>query len=184
MKIPSNVKIFCNHLNAGLEAANLDIEDFYPCWITNNETGDNGFLFMQIKGDRETGVEVYEDRIEFVGHTVSLMLDNELPPSIAAVMFAVAIVQKEPIVPPSCPCCAEEEIQQKRRLSFTFPNGKTHSFLTHKKHKYAVVSTSKHASLGAFYTDDYAKAVKRANHYSRQNNIGGQFVVVEIKELV
>ena len=53
----------------------------------------------------------------------------------------------------------------KTRLSFTFPNSKTHSFLTHKKHKYAVVSTSKDASLGAFYTDDYAKAVKRANYY-------------------
>ena len=184
MKIPSNVKIFCNHLNAGLEQAGLDIDDFYPCWITNNETGDNGFLFMQVKGKRKTGVEVYEDRIEFVGHTVSLMLDNQLPPSVAAVMFAVAMIQEEPIIPPSCPCCAEEEIQQKRRLSFTFPNGRTHSFLTHKKHKYAVVSTSKHARHAAFYTDDYAKAVKRANHYSHQDNIGGQFVVVEIKEVV
>ena len=72
---------------------------------------------------------------------------------------------------------------RKTRLSFTFPNSKTHSFLTHKKHKYAVVSTSKHVRLGAFYTDDYAKAVKRANHYSNQPNIGGQFIVVKIKEV-
>ena len=71
----------------------------------------------------------------------------------------------------------------KTRLSFTFPNSKTHSFLTHKKHKYAVVSTSKHARLAAFYTDDYAKAVKRANHYSHQDNTGGKFVVVALKEV-
>ena len=111
-KTPANVQIFVDHLSHGLYMADLDIEEFYPCWVKHHETKEQGFLFMQVEGDRNTAVSVFQDRIEFLDSQVCLMLNNELTPAKASIMFLVAMLLKEPVVPPSCPCCEEEEVAQ------------------------------------------------------------------------
>ena len=76
-----------------------------------------------------------------------------------------------------------------KRLGYTLPNGKTHSFLSTKNHKYAVCCTAEDTKLGFCYTDDYAKAVTTAANWSNKYNYaeqqknGKKFVVVDIKEL-
>ena len=110
-KTPSNVQIFIDHLSHGLHMADLDIDEFYPCWVKHNETNEQGFLFMQVEGDRDTAVTVFQDRIEFLDNHVSLLMNNELTPAKASIMFLVAMLLKDPISPPSCPCCEEEVAQ-------------------------------------------------------------------------
>ena len=107
-KVPANVQTFVDHLSHGLNMAEFDIDKFYPCWVKHNETKENGFLFMQSEGERDTAVTVFQDRIEFLDSHVSLIMNNELTPAKAAIMFLVAIIQGNVITPPECPCCAEE----------------------------------------------------------------------------
>ena len=52
---------------------------------------------------------VWEDHIEFGDHSVSLMLDNEFPPTKAAMFLLAAMIQEDPISPPDCPHCSEED---------------------------------------------------------------------------
>ena len=114
-KLPANIQIFVNHLQVGLEAAGLDFADFHPMTGVNKETNEIGFLFTQIPYEEEDSVEttvtVYNDRIEFWDHSVSLMMNNESPASEIAILFIVAMVKGEVITPPDCPCCAEEVAQ-------------------------------------------------------------------------
>ena len=76
---------------------------------------------------------------------------------------------------------------KKRRLYYTLPNGKYHSFLSNKNHKYAVASVSKDTVLGFCYTDDYAKAkTTAANWTNKFNNAEDgfrRFVVVDVQEV-
>jgi len=78
---------------------------------------------------------------------------------------------------------------KKIRLGYTLPNGKRHSFLTIKNHKYAVCWTGKDAALGFCYTDDYAVAATTAANwcnryeYKEQRVNGDKFVVVDIYEV-
>ena len=94
-KTPSNVQIFIDHLSHGLNMADLDIDEFYPCWVKHNETNEEGFLFMQVEGDRDTAVTVFQDRIEFIDNHVSLLMNNELTPAKASIMFLVAMLTKD-----------------------------------------------------------------------------------------
>ena len=75
----------------------------------------------------------------------------------------------------------------KRRLYYTLPNGKYHSFLSNKNHKYAVASTSKDTELGFCYTDDYAKAkttaAKWTNKFNNAEEGFRKFVVVDLQEV-
>ena len=75
----------------------------------------------------------------------------------------------------------------KRRLYYTLPNGKYHSFLSNKNHKYAVASTSKDTELGFCYTDDYAKAKTTAANWTNKFNNAEEgfrkFVVVDLQEV-
>ena len=76
---------------------------------------------------------------------------------------------------------------KKRRLYYTLPNGKYHSFLSNKNHKYAVASVSKDTTLGFCYTDDYAEAkTTAANCTNKFNNAEDgfrRFVVVDVQEV-
>ena len=87
------------------------------------------------------------------------------------------------------PIKSTEKEFKKRRLYYTLPNGKYHSFLSNKNHKYAVCWTGKDASLGFCYTDDYAVAATTAANwcnryeYKEQRINGDKFVVVDIKEV-
>lgn len=75
----------------------------------------------------------------------------------------------------------------KRRLSYTLPNGKYHSFLSNKNHKYAVCCDNEDTKKGFCYTDDYAEAkTTAANWTNKFNNIDEgyrKFVVVEVQEV-
>ena len=75
----------------------------------------------------------------------------------------------------------------KRRLYYTLPNGKYHSFLSNKNHKYAVCCTNEDTKIGADYTDDYEKAKIRVSDLNnKMNNFEygyRKWVVVDIKEV-
>ena len=107
-KTPVNVQIFVDHLQAGLDAAGLDFDDYNPMTVTNKETKEIGFLFCQQIDDIETSAIVFNDRVEFADHSVSLIMNNESPPTKIAILFLVAMIQGDFITPPNCPCCAEE----------------------------------------------------------------------------
>ena len=115
-KLPTNIQIFVDHLTVGLDAAGLDFADFHPMTGTSKETGEFGFLSTQIPYEEEDSIEttviVQNDRVEFLDHSVSLMMNNESPASEIAILFIVAMVKGEVITPPDCPCCAEEEVAQ------------------------------------------------------------------------
>ena len=57
------------------------------------------------------------------------------------------------------PIKSTEKEFKKRRLYYTLPNGRYHSFLSNKNHKYAVASVSKDTVLGFCYTDDYLSLI-------------------------
>ena len=110
-KTPVNVQIFVDHLYAGLEQAGLDFDDYSPMEVTNKETKEIGLLFCQQIDDIETSAIVFNDRVEFADHSVSLIMNNESPPTKIAILFLVAMIKGEVITPPDCPCCAEEVAQ-------------------------------------------------------------------------
>ena len=71
-----------------------------------------------------------------------------------------------------------------KRLGYTLPNGKTHSFLSTKNHKYAVCCTHEDTKLGFGYTDNYEVAEDIAWTWSNKWYLTDkEFVVVDIKEL-
>ncbi len=110
-KTPVNVQIFVDHLYAGLQQAGLDFDDYNPTTVTNKETKEVGFLFCQQIDDVGTSAIVFNDRVEFANHSVSLIMNNESPPTKIAILFLVAMIQGDVITPPDCPCCAEEVAQ-------------------------------------------------------------------------
>ena len=110
-KTPANIQIFVDHLAVGLDAAGLDFDDYNPTTVTNKETKEVGFLFCQQIDDINTSAIVFNDRVEFADHSVSLIMNNESPPSQIAILFIVAMVKGEVITPPDCPCCVEEVAQ-------------------------------------------------------------------------
>jgi hypothetical protein len=75
----------------------------------------------------------------------------------------------------------------KRRLYYTLPNGKYHSFLSNKNHKYAVACTREDTGLGFCYTDDYAKAKTTAANWTNKFNNAKEgfrkFVVIDVQEV-
>ena len=75
----------------------------------------------------------------------------------------------------------------KRRLYYTLPNGKYHSFLSNKNHKYAVCCTEKDTKVGGHYTDDYAKAKTTAANWTNKFNNAKEgfrkFVVIDVQEV-
>jgi len=113
-KLPANIQIFMDHLIVGLDCAGLDIADYKPMTGVSKDTGEFGLLFTQIpyqqEGSIETTVIVHNDRIDFLDHSVSLMMNNEKPASEIAILFIVAMIKGEVITPPDCPCCEEEEV--------------------------------------------------------------------------
>ena len=111
-KLPTNVQIFVDHLSVGLDSAGLKLADFSPTVVKDRETKEQGFLFCQEIDDVDTSVVVFNDRVEFGSNSVSLIMNNEQPPTKVAILFLVAMIQKEPLLPPTCPCCEEEEVAQ------------------------------------------------------------------------
>ena len=77
---------------------------------------------------------------------------------------------------------------RKRRLYYTLPNGKYHSFLSNKNHKYAVACTREDTGLGFCYTDAYAKAKTTAANWTNKFNNAKEgfrkFVVIDVQEVV
>ena len=75
----------------------------------------------------------------------------------------------------------------KRRLYYTLPNGKHHSFLSNKDHRYAVACTREDTKLGFCYTGSYAKAKNTATNWTNKFNNAKEgfrrFVVVPVQEV-
>ena len=111
-KLPTNVQIFVDHLSVGLDSAGLELADFSPTLVKDRKLGEQGFLFCQEIDDVNTSVIVFNDRVEFGSNSVSLIMNNEQPPTKVAILFLVAMIQGEPLLPPSCPCREEEEVAQ------------------------------------------------------------------------
>ena len=74
-----------------------------------------------------------------------------------------------------------------RRLYYTLPNGKYHSFLSNKNHRYAVACTREDTRLGFCYTGSYAKAKTTATNWTNKFNNAKEgfrrFVVVPVQEV-
>ena len=85
------------------------------------------------------------------------------------------------------PIKSTEKVFVKKRLYYFLPNGKYHSFLSNKNHKYAVCCTEKDTKIGGDYTDNYEKAkIKVADLNNKMNNPEygyRKWVVVDIKEI-
>ena len=107
-KTPQNIKIFVDHLYTGLDAAGLDFDDYEPTSVINKETKEEGLLFCQRVRDLNTSAIIFNNRVEFTEHDVSLVMNNETPPTKIAMLFLVAMIKDEVIIPPACPCCSKE----------------------------------------------------------------------------
>ena len=79
------------------------------------------------------------------------------------------------------------KIPVKRRLYYFLPNGKYHSFLSNKDHRYAVACTREDTRLGFCYTGSYAKAKNTATNWTNKFNNAKEgfrrFVVVPVQEV-
>lgn len=112
--IDPKVSEFVNHLEGGLATAGFSFEDFSPQWVQleheDTKAEYNGLIFNQVpKGkDKEFNVCVAPDGIHFAGkNTSKFPFKFDQPPSKLAILFLVAIMQKNTIKPPSCPKCEE-----------------------------------------------------------------------------
>ena len=85
------------------------------------------------------------------------------------------------------PIKSTEKEFKKRRLYYTLPNGKHHSFLSSKNHRYAVDCTREDTRLGFCYTGSYAKAKTTAANWTNKFNNAKEgfrrFVVVPVQEV-
>ena len=85
------------------------------------------------------------------------------------------------------PIKSTEKEFKKRRLYYTLPNGKHHSFLSSKNHRYAVACTREDTRLGFCYTGSYAKAKTTAANWTNKFNNAKEgfrrFVVVPVQEV-
>ena len=117
-----NAQSFANHLLAGIEAGGFDPEDFCPGVIKDKETGRVGFTILQnpweIPEDFESNeshkdnllICCFEDGIEWLAkeHSSKMVITEQQPPSMLAVLFLTAILTSNSIQPPVCPCCEAE----------------------------------------------------------------------------
>jgi len=104
-----NLDEFIKHLEIGLDAAGLNLEEYNPMYVLDKKTNERGFLFCQVMDDAESSVVVFNDRVEFPSGT-SIIINKTQPASQVAILFIVSIIQNNPIEAPLCPECEKEEV--------------------------------------------------------------------------
>tara|TARA_B100000945_G_C20282522_1_gene549355 strand:- start:146 stop:505 length:360 start_codon:yes stop_codon:yes gene_type:complete len=106
-----NAKSFQKHIEMGLEAAGVDINDYYPCFMGHKEHRDKvGLGILQVADMPETFVCCFEDGLTFT-EGMSMPITDEQPASCLAVLVLTSILSGRPIQLPECPCCAKEANQ-------------------------------------------------------------------------
>jgi hypothetical protein len=109
-----NATIFERHVIAGLDLAGLEVNDYSPGYLTDRETGEIGFCIQQLSKekdpDSETMVVCFEDRLVWFAHDngSELVIRNDQPASLVAVLVLAAIWTADPMYPPRCQECQEE----------------------------------------------------------------------------
>ena len=110
MKLGKNARSFERHLALGLDAAGLDIEDFYPCHMSHTEDESKlGFGLTQVAGETDTFVCCFEDGLYFSSTENIMPINKDQPASTLAVLILVSIINENPICPPGCPQCEAEK---------------------------------------------------------------------------
>jgi len=104
-----NLDEFIKHLEIGLDAAGLNLEEYNPMYVLDKKTNERGFLFSQVMDDAESSVVAFNDRVEFPSGT-SIIINKTQPASQVAILFIVSIIQNNPIEAPLCPECEKEEV--------------------------------------------------------------------------
>ena len=104
-----NLNEFIKHLEIGLDAAGLNLEEYNPMYVLDKETNEQGFLFSQVMDDAESSVVAFNDRVEFSNGS-SIIINKTQPASQVAILFIVSIIQNNPIEAPLCPECEKEEV--------------------------------------------------------------------------
>ena len=104
-----NLDEFIQHLEIGLDAAGLNLEEYNPMYVLDKKTNERGFLFSQVMDDAESSVVAFNDRVEFPSGT-SIIINKTQPASQVAILFIVSIIQNNPIEAPLCPECEKEEV--------------------------------------------------------------------------
>ena len=109
-KLGLNVSSFERHIAVGLETAGLNIEDFFPVYMSHTEDKSKGvgFGIMQLKGDESSYVCCFESGLEFPDGGSSVIINDDQPASMVAVLVLVSILSGRPICGPECPHCKEE----------------------------------------------------------------------------
>ena len=109
-KLGENASSFEQHIAVGLETAGLDINDFHPAYMSHSEDKSKGvgFGIMQVKGDSSSYVCCFESGLEFPEGGSSMIINDDQPASLIAVLILVAILSGRPIASPECPHCQEE----------------------------------------------------------------------------
>ena len=109
-KLGKNASSFERHIAVGLDTAGLDINDFSPVYMSHTEDKSKGvgFGIMQVKGDSSSYVCCFESGLEFPEGNSSMIINDDQPASVIAVLILVAILSGRPISLPECPHCQEE----------------------------------------------------------------------------
>ena len=109
MKQRKNLDEFVKHLEIGLDAAGLNLEEYNPVYVLDKKTNERGFLFAQVMNDAESSVIAFNDRVEFPNGS-SIIINKTQPASQVAILFIVSIIQNNPIQAPLCSECQKEEV--------------------------------------------------------------------------
>lgn len=109
MKQRKNLDEFVKHLEIGLDAAGLNLEEYNPVYVIDKKTNEQGFLFTQVVNDAESSVVAFNDRVQFPNGS-SIIINKTQPASQVAILFLVSIIQNNPIKAPLCPECEKEEV--------------------------------------------------------------------------
>ena len=108
MTLGPNARSFQKHLEMGLEAAGVDINDYWPCFMGHKEQENKiGLGILQIVDKPETFVCCFEDGLTFT-EGMSMPITDEQPASCLAVLVLTSILSGRPIQLPLCPHCEEE----------------------------------------------------------------------------
>lgn len=115
-----NAAIFEKHVIAGLDLSGLKVKDYSPGYLTDKKTGEVGFCIQQLSLDRdpdlETMVVCFEDRLVWAAHNdgSEIVIKEEQPASLVAVLVLAAIWTADPMYPPNCVICEEETYDPKK----------------------------------------------------------------------
>ena len=107
--LPTQVSIFLDHLECGLECFNKDLFDYRPHTMKHNEHG-VGLLFSQLSTKEFKESDVADSCLIVSAKGVHLQKEkiiffsNEQPPTKLALLVLSAIITQEPLQF-DCPCC-------------------------------------------------------------------------------